>query len=162
MDITSQHADRQVDEFTTSSQTMASAAAVTLETVARNRVQQAERVASAFRDLRSRNVGLEAEVAALRRQIAQITSENVQILKSRQALSENHRRLTMCFADLLKNVEEHCGGAVSVEQRVEATIQAQDFALGSGSDLDVVSKRMADFLNSFVSDPSLSPSRSAI
>lgn len=158
MSIISDHTDRQIEDFCAGSQTMATAAAESLEAMTRNRLRQAERVAGVIQDLRSEAVGLKAENAALKRQLAQLTSENVQLLKSRQTLSESHRRLNMCFVSLLKSVEDHCGGAVSVEQRVEATIQAQDFALGSGGDLDVVSNRMASFLESIARDPSLSRS----
>lgn len=158
MNIINDHTDRQIEDFSASSQTMATAAVESLDAMTRNRLRQAERVASVINDLRSEAVGLKTEVAALKRQLAQLTSENVQLLKSRQTLSESHRRLNLCFVSLLKSVEDHCGGAVSVEQRVEATIQAQDFALGSGSDLDVVSKRMAGFLDSIARDPSLSRS----
>jgi hypothetical protein len=158
MQLINDHTDRQIEDFSASSQTMASAAAETLKAVTNNRLRQAERVAGVIDNLRSDNAGLSAENAALKRQLAQLTAENVDLLKSRQSLSESHRRLNMCFVSLLKAVEDHYGGAVSVEQRVEATIQAQDFALGTGGELDVVSNRMANFLDSIARDPSLSRS----
>jgi hypothetical protein len=156
------HTDRQIEDFSHGSQTVALAAADNLQAIAQNRIRQAERVAGVINDLRSENVALEKEAAALKRQLAQLTSENVSLLKSRQALSESHRRLHLCFVSLLKSVEDHCGGAISVEQRVEATIQAKDFANEAGVDLDVMSNRMANFLEGFARDPAISLNQHSI
>lgn len=156
MSLINDHTDRQIEDFSVGNQTMAAAAADSLQAIAQNRIRQAERVAGVIQGLRGEIIGLETENAALKRQLAQLTSENVALLKSRQTLSESHRRLNMSFVSLLKSVEDHCGGAVSVDQRIEATIQAKDVALETGDELDVVSNRMASFLNRFTLDPSLS------
>jgi hypothetical protein len=157
MSLINDHTDHQIEQFSIGSQTMASAAADHLQAIANNRVRQAERVAGVIEGLRSEIIDVKTENAALKRQLAQMTAENVALMKSRQTLSESHRRLNMCFVSLLKSVEDHCGGAVSVEQRIEATIQAKDVALETGDELDVVSNRMADFLDRFNQDRSISP-----
>jgi predicted nucleic acid-binding Zn-ribbon protein len=162
MSLINDHTDRQIEDFSLTSPTLAAAAAESLQAMAHNRVRQAERVAGVIKELRAEIVDLETENVTLKRHIAQLTSENVALLKSRQSLSESHRRLNMCFVSLLKSVEDHCGGAVSVEQRVEATIQAKDVSLETDDDLDAVSNRMANFLGQFSRDPSLSTIKHSI
>jgi type II secretory pathway component PulF len=154
MSLINDHTDRQIEDFSVGSQTMAAAAADSLQAMAHNRVRQAERIAGVINGLRGEVVGLETENATLKRQLAQLTSENVSLMKSRQTLSESHRRLNMCFVSLLKSVEDHGAGSISVEQRIEATIQAQDVALETGEKLDAVSNRMVAFLEQFT--PSIS------
>lgn len=144
------------DHFLIGHDAAATAAAVSLEAITKNRIERATRVAAVIQELRMEAVGLRSEIAALKRQVAQVTFEKSQVDKENRALNERNRNLNLCLVDVLKNVDDHHGGAVSVEQRVEATIQAKDSALESGNELDVISNRMASFLESISRDPSIS------
>lgn len=140
------HTDRQIEDFANSGQMLARAATDSLKAMAEARNRTAEKVSQAVADLRSTNASLQLRLAEAERHAAQLSAENASLKKSTQSLMANHRRLHMCFVSLLKSVEDVCGDAISVEQRVEAMIQAQDFGIANDVDLDIVTKRMSTFL----------------
>lgn len=140
------HTDRQIEDFANSSQLMARAASDSLMAMAEARSRTAEMVSQAIGDLRNENSSLTLRLAKAERDVAQTTAENTTVKKSLQALMANHRRLHMCFVSLLKSVEDVCGDAISVEQRVEAMIQARDFGATNEVDLDIVTNRMKSFM----------------
>lgn len=147
MSLINDHTDRQIEEFAMSGQTMASAAKDSLMAMVNQRQRQAERIADVIKSQKASIASLQVRLAQAEQHNAQLTAENVGLLKSRQSLSESHRRLHLCFVSLLKSVEDHCGDAIGVEQRVEAMIQAQDFGVETGNDLPFISHRMTEFLN---------------
>lgn len=156
MSLINDHTDRQIEEFAASGQTMASAAKDSLMAMVGQRQRNAERVAEVIKDQKTNIASLQVRLAHADQHVAQLTAENVALLKSRQSLSESHRRLHLCFVSLLKSVEDHCGDAIGVEQRVEAMIQAQDFAVETGNDLPFVSGRMTAFLETLSRETALS------
>jgi hypothetical protein len=139
------HTDRQIEDFANSGQLMARAASDSLKAMAETRNRTAEKVSQAIGDLRGQNASLTVRIAEAERHAAQSSAENAGLKRSLQSLMANHRRLHMCFVSLLKSVEDVCGDAITVEQRVEAMIHAQDFA-GSDVDLDIVTNRMKSFM----------------
>ncbi|WP_327210759.1 hypothetical protein [Rhizobium leguminosarum] len=140
------HTDRQIEDFANSGQLMARAASDSLKAMAETRNRTAEKVSQAISDLRGQNASLTVRLAEAERHAAQASAENAGLKRSLQSLIANHRRLHMCFVSLLKSVEDVCGDAISVEQRVEAMIQAQDFGVSNDVDLDIVTNRMKSFM----------------
>lgn len=138
--------DRQIEDIANSGHLMAKAATENLKAMAAARGRTAEKVAQAIGDLRSQNASLTVRLAESERREAQMAAENATIKRSLQSLMANHRRLHMCFVTLLKSVEDVCGDAISVEQRVEAMIQVQDFGITDQVDLDLVTERMKNFM----------------
>jgi hypothetical protein len=140
------HTDRQIEDFANSGQLIARAASESLMAMAETRSRTVEKVSQAISDLRQQNASLTVRLAEAERHGAQSSAENAGLKRSLQSLMANHRRLHMCFVSLLKSVEDVCGDAISVEQRVEAMIQAQDFGVSNDVDLDIVTNRMKQFM----------------
>ena len=156
MSILNAENDQSIAQFSMDSHTLVETAALSLKSMAEQRRGVAEKVSQVVSNLAAKNAALQRLLVETERRNGELSAENAALLKSRQNLSESHRRLYACFINLLKSVEDHAAGAVSVEQRIESTIQASDFSVDLGSELDLVSARMTSFLESFGAEAALS------